>query len=49
LVRNLTIKTAVLAVVVHSGHAFSGGAATGIVDDVGAVVTGRRGPSVAAP
>jgi hypothetical protein len=38
----------VVVAVMHSGHDFSGGAAEGVVDDVGADVTGRRGPSVAA-
>jgi hypothetical protein len=41
--------TAVVAVVVHSGRAFSGDAFTGVVGDVGADVTGCRTPSVTAP
>jgi hypothetical protein len=40
---------AVVVAVVRSGRAFSGGAAASVVGDVGADVTGRRGPSVAAP
>jgi hypothetical protein len=39
--------TAVVAVVVSCGRAFSGGATACIVGDVGADVTGHRGPSVA--
>jgi hypothetical protein len=39
----------VVAAVVRRGRAFSGGVATRGVGDVGADVTGRRGPSVAAP
>jgi hypothetical protein len=39
----------VMAAVVRSGRAFSGGTAARVVDDVGADVTGRRGPSVAVP
>jgi hypothetical protein len=38
-----TIATAI----VRGGRAFSGGAAAHVVDDVGADVMGRRGPSVA--
>jgi hypothetical protein len=38
---------AVVAAVVCGGRAFSGSAAARVVDDVGADVTGRRGPSVA--
>jgi hypothetical protein len=42
--------TAVVAVVMHCGRAFSGGAAARVVGDVGGGdVTGRRSPSVAAP
>jgi hypothetical protein len=40
---------AVVAAVVRGGRAFSGGAAASVVDDVGANVTRRRGPSVAMP
>jgi hypothetical protein len=40
---------AVVAAVKRSGRAFSGGAAASVVDNVGADVTGRRGPSIAAP
>jgi hypothetical protein len=40
---------AVVAVVMRCGHAFSGGATASVVDDVGADVTGRRGPSVITP
>jgi hypothetical protein len=39
---------AVVAAVVLGGRTFSGGAATSVVDDVGANVTRRHGPSVAA-
>jgi hypothetical protein len=41
----------VAAVVVRYGRAFSGGAAARVVGDMGggAAVTGRHGPSVAAP
>jgi hypothetical protein len=39
----------VVAVIVRGGRAFSGGAATRIVDDVGADMTGRHGPSVIVP
>jgi hypothetical protein len=39
----------VVALVVHSRRAFLGSAAMGVVGDVGAEVTGHRGPSVAAP
>jgi hypothetical protein len=40
----------VAAVVVRYGRAFSGGAAALVVGDMGgAAVTGRHGPSVAAP
>jgi hypothetical protein len=39
----------VVVVVVHGGRAFSGGAAARVVGDVGADVTGHRGPSIAAP
>jgi hypothetical protein len=39
---------AVMAVIVHVGRAFSGGAAARVVGDVGADMTGCRGPSVAA-
>jgi hypothetical protein len=39
----------VVAVVVRRGRAFSDGAATRGVCDVGEDVMGRRGPSVAAP
>jgi hypothetical protein len=35
--------------IVRRGRTFSGGAAVSVVGDVGADVTGRRGPSVAAP
>jgi hypothetical protein len=38
----------VVAAVVHHGRAFSGDATVHVVDDVGADVTGRRGPSAAA-
>jgi hypothetical protein len=38
-----------MVAVVRSGRAFSGGATTHVVDEVGADVTGRRGPSVAVP
>jgi hypothetical protein len=40
--------TAVVAVVVRCGRAFSGGTTARVVGDVGADVTGRRGPSVVA-
>jgi hypothetical protein len=40
---------AVVAAVMRGGCAFSGGATASVVDDVGVDVTGRRGPSVAAP
>jgi hypothetical protein len=39
----------VVVAVVRNGRAFSGGATTGVVDDVGADVTGCRGPLVATP
>jgi hypothetical protein len=39
----------VVAAIVFRGRAFSGGATACIVGDVGADVTGRRGPSVVAP
>jgi hypothetical protein len=39
----------VVAVVVHGRRAFSGGAAARVVGVVGADVTSRRDPSVAAP
>jgi hypothetical protein len=39
----------VVAAVVRCGRAFSGGVATRGVGDVGADVTSRSGPSVAAP
>jgi hypothetical protein len=39
----------VMAAVMCGGRAFSGGAAARVVGDVGADVTGRRGPSVAVP
>jgi hypothetical protein len=39
----------VVAAVMRSGRASSGGAAAGVVGDMGADVMGRRGPSVAAP
>jgi hypothetical protein len=42
------MPTVVAAVVCH-GRAFSGDATACVVGDVGAEVTGRRGPSVAAP
>jgi hypothetical protein len=38
-----------MAAFVCGGRAFSGGAATSVVGDVGADVTGRRGPLVVAP
>jgi hypothetical protein len=38
-----------MAVVMRGECAFSGGAVTSVVDDVGVDVTIRRGPSVAAP
>jgi hypothetical protein len=37
----------VVAVIMRGGRAFSGGAAACAVGDVGADVTGHRGPSVA--
>jgi hypothetical protein len=40
---------ALVEVVVRSWRAFSGGTAAGVMGDVGADVTGRRSPSVAAP
>jgi hypothetical protein len=43
------LMTAVVAAVVRCGRAFSGSATTRIVGNVGADVTGCRGPSVAAP
>jgi hypothetical protein len=39
---------AVVAAVVRRGGAFSSDTVAGVVDDMGADVTGRRGPSVAA-
>jgi hypothetical protein len=36
----------VVAMIMRGGHAFSGGVAARVVGDVGADVTGRRGPSV---
>jgi hypothetical protein len=36
----------VAAPIVRGGCAFSGGAAARVMDDMGADVTGRRGPSV---
>jgi hypothetical protein len=39
----------VVAVVMRGGRIFSGGATAHVVGDVGADVTGRHGPSVAAP
>jgi hypothetical protein len=39
----------VMAAVVRGGRAFSVGATARIVGDMGADVTGRRGPSIAAP
>jgi hypothetical protein len=41
--------TAVVAAVVRCGRAFSGGATARVVGDMGADVTGRRGPLVATP
>jgi hypothetical protein len=41
--------TAVTAAVVRCERAFSGGATTCVVGDVGEDVTGHRGPSVSAP
>jgi hypothetical protein len=41
--------TMVAAAIVRCGRAFSGGATAHVVGDVGADVTGRHGPSVAAP
>jgi hypothetical protein len=41
--------TVVVAVVVRCGRAFSGGATVRVVGEVGADVTGRRGPTVVAP
>jgi hypothetical protein len=38
----------VVAVIVRGRRTFSGGAAVRVVGDVGADVTGRRGPSAAA-
>jgi hypothetical protein len=38
----------VVAVIVRGGRAFSGGAAARVLGDMGADVTGRRGPSAAA-
>jgi hypothetical protein len=40
---------AVVTAVVRCGRAFSGDATASVVDDMGADVTGRRGPSVAVP
>jgi hypothetical protein len=39
----------VVAAVVRSGRAFSGGGAASIVDDVGADMIGHRDPSVIVP
>jgi hypothetical protein len=41
--------TTVAAAVVRCERAFSGGTTARVVGDVGADVTGRRSPSVAAP
>jgi hypothetical protein len=43
------LMIAVVAVAVRCGRAFSGGTIARVVGDMGADVTGRRGPSVVAP
>jgi hypothetical protein len=39
----------VVAVIMHGGRALSGSVAARVVGNVGADVTGRRGPSVVVP